>query len=122
MAVAYMKGIVGHIKDTLQTMEQAAEPRRRRRREREETQRQWHRRRRQRRDAETARKRREGQQRRGGGAAEQGPGYQRRGSAEARRDHAGESDAAWARRSRGGKRAESEFLDQSGRKRTSHCG
>ena len=122
MAAAYMKGIIGRIRDTFRATEQAAEPRRRRRRERAEVHRQWHRRRRQRRDAETARNRRERQQLHGGRAAEQGVDYERRGSAETRRGRAGGSDLAWARRGRGGKRAETEFLDQSGRKRTSHYG
>jgi len=107
MATAYMKGIVARIKNTFQTTEPAAEPRRHRRSRREEAQRQWHRRRRQRRDAEAEAERREGQQKQGGGGS---GGDESGGRTE------------WAGRSRGGKRAESEFLDQSGRKRTSHYG
>ena len=128
MVTAYMKGVMARIEDTFKTTEQAAEPRRRRRRRREEAQRRWHRRRRQRRDAEAETEMRAGQQRQGGGEAEQGQGHQRRRGGEARGGLEGESGAEWAGRSRGvseflaSKRAESVFLDQSGRKRTSHYG
>jgi hypothetical protein len=119
---------VARIENTFKTTELAAEPRRHRRSRREEAQRRWHRRRRQRRDAEAEAERREGQQRQGGGEAEQGQGHQRRRGGETRGGHDGESGAEWAGRSRGvseflaSKRAESVFLDQSGRKRTSHYG
>ena len=135
MATAYMKGIVARIENTSMTdlvisttTELVAEPRRHRRSRREEAQRRWHRRRRQRRDAEAETDRRAGQQRQEGGEAEQGQGHQRRRGGEARGGHEGESGAEWAGRSRGvseflaSKRSESVFLDQSGRKRTSHYG
>ena len=77
---------------------------------------------------EAATERRAGKQRHEGGETEQGQGHQRRRGGETWGGHGGESDAGWAGRSRGvseflaSKRAESVFLDQSGRKRTSHYG